>query len=170
MLFRSRLFPIGGFCSIAGEVYEDDTEIPKEKFMCNRPWIQRVLIIISGVVFNFILALFILFISGLIWGNVDTKPIIGELVEDYPMHSAGVEVGDKVLEINDFKTNNWERLSVALNLKNENKYYTFKVEKPDGSKKTYKVEPKIEKDKDDNEVAVFGFRAEIGRASCRERV
>lgn len=160
VLYSLRLFPIGGFCSIAGEVYEDDTEIPKEKFMCNRPWIQRVLIIISGVVFNFILALFILVISGLIWGNVDTKPIIAELVDKYPMHASGIEVGDKVLEINDFKTNSWERLSVALNLKNENKYYTFKVKKSDGTKKTYKVEPLIEKDKDGNEVPVFGFMAE----------
>lgn len=160
VLYSIRLFPIGGFCSLAGEVYEDDEEIPKEKFMCNRPWTSRVLIIIAGVVLNFVLALFILFISGLIWGNIDTKPIIAEVVEDYPMAEAGIEEGDKVLMINDFKTNNWEKLSLALNLKTKDNIYEFTVEKTDGTKKTYKVEPRDEEDEDGNKVPVFGFRAD----------
>ena len=39
--YNIRAFPIGGFVSMAGEVYEDDNEIPKEKLMCNKPWWTR---------------------------------------------------------------------------------------------------------------------------------
>lgn len=160
VVYSLRIFPIGGFCSLAGEVYEDDDKIPKEKFMCNRPWIQRVLVIIAGVIFNFILAILILFINGLIWGNIDTKPIIAQLIDDYPMIKSGIEVGDKVLEVNGHKTGNWERLSLALNLKSKSNVYKFKVEKKDGANKIYEVSPKIEKDDDGKKVPVFGFRAQ----------
>ena len=43
--YSIRALPIGGYVQMAGEVYEDDNKIPTEKFMCNRPWYQRVLIL-----------------------------------------------------------------------------------------------------------------------------
>ena len=42
--YNIRALPIGGFVQMAGEVYEDAEEIPKEKFMCNKPWYQRLCI------------------------------------------------------------------------------------------------------------------------------
>ena len=61
--YNIRAFPIGGFVSMAGEVYEDDdtNKIPKEDFMCNKKWWQRLLILAAGVINNFILAIIILF-------------------------------------------------------------------------------------------------------------
>ena len=45
IIYNLRAIPIGGFVSMAGEVYEDDDtkKIPKDKFMCNKPWYQRVI-------------------------------------------------------------------------------------------------------------------------------
>ena len=65
--YNLRAFPIGGFVAMAGEVYEDDNKIKKEKLMCNKPWLQRLIILVAGVVSNFILAIVVLFISALIW-------------------------------------------------------------------------------------------------------
>ena len=55
--YSIRAFPIGGFVQMAGEVYEDDNKIPKEKFMCNKPWWQKLIILLAGVTNNFIAAL-----------------------------------------------------------------------------------------------------------------
>ena len=61
--YSIRALPIGGFVQMAGEVYEDDDtkKIPKEKFMCNKPWWNRLIILCAGVFNNFILAIILLF-------------------------------------------------------------------------------------------------------------
>lgn len=160
--YNLRAFPIGGFVSMAGEVYEDDEskKIPKEKFMCNRPWWQRLIILVAGVVNNFILALVLLFISSLIWGGSSLKPIVKEAVSDYPMAEAGIVEGDKIVAINGHKTNSWDVAQIILVMKNKNDYYTFKVEHKDGSTDEYKVVPKVEKDENGNENKVFGIKIE----------
>ena len=45
--YSIRLLPIGGYVQMAGEVMEDDNKIPKDQFMCNRPWYQRLIILIA---------------------------------------------------------------------------------------------------------------------------
>ena len=65
IFYNIRMLPIGGFVQMAGEVYEDDTKIPKERFLCNRPWYQRLLILSAGVINNFLLALIVLFMMAM---------------------------------------------------------------------------------------------------------
>ena len=66
--YNIRAIPIGGFVSMAGEVYdsgevdENNKKIKKDKLMCNKKWWQRLIILVAGVVNNFILAIVILFI------------------------------------------------------------------------------------------------------------
>ena len=64
--YNLRAIPIGGFVSMAGEVYEDNSDISKDKFMCNKPWLHRIIILVAGVVNNFLLAIILLFIGALI--------------------------------------------------------------------------------------------------------
>ena len=61
--YTLRALPIGGFCALAGEEGEDDENLPKDKFMCNKPKIQKIFILIAGVTMNFITAILILFIT-----------------------------------------------------------------------------------------------------------
>ena len=63
--YNLRAFPIGGFVAMAGEVYEDDKKVDKDRNLCNRPWLQRLIIMVAGVMNNFILAIFILFLLAL---------------------------------------------------------------------------------------------------------
>jgi len=76
--YNVRAFPIGGFVQMAGEVYEDDKKIKKEQFMCNRPWYQRLAILVAGVFNNFVLALVLLFV-------IYRKMLIGK-IKDYFRH------------------------------------------------------------------------------------
>ncbi len=157
IIYSLRLFPIGGFVQMAGEVYEDDKKIKKEQFMCNRPWYQRVIILVAGVTMNFILALVLLFVQSLIWGNTELKPIIGTVAENYPASEAGIEVGDRIISINDHKTNSWDSVILSLNLKNKKDYYEIKVKKADNSIETYNIAPKEEKNEDGTTSKIFGI-------------
>lgn len=158
--YNIRAFPIGGFVSMAGEVYEDDEtkKIKKEKFMCNRPWWQRIIILVAGVVNNFILALVLLFAIGLIWGGDTSEPVVKEALDGYPMKEAGITAGDKIVSINGHKTPTWDVAQIYLAMNNKKDYYTFGVEHQDGTKSEYKVTPVKEKDKEGNETQVFGIQ------------
>lgn len=157
-LYALRLLPIGGFCAMAGEVEEEnDRKIKKNEFMCNKSKWQRFLILISGVAFNFILAILLLFVQSLIWGHNEQSSIVGTVPEGLPVSEAGIEVGDKILEVNGYKVNTWDKLTIVLNLKQKKDSYTFKVKKENGTIKTYEITPKIEKNKDGKEVKVFGI-------------
>lgn len=155
--YNLRAFPIGGFVQMAGEVYEDDKEIPKEKFMCNKPWHQRLIILIAGVVNNFILAIVLLFFYGLIWGVTSLKPIVKDVMADYPIAEAGIVSGDEIVSINGYKINTWDKAQIVLALKNKNEYYTFEIKHESGLTDTYKITPKTVKDeKTGEESKVFG--------------
>lgn len=157
-IYSLRAFPIGGFCGMAGEVEEiEDEQVKKNEYMCNKkPW-QKFEILVAGVAMNFILALVLLFVQGLIYGSANPAPIVGRLEQNYPISNAGIEVGDKILSINGKSTNSWDKITIALALKNNSDTYTFKVEKKDGQIKIYKITPKIEKNEDGTETKVFGF-------------
>lgn len=158
--YNIRAFPIGGFVSMAGEVYEDDetNKIPKDKFMCNRPWWQRIIILLAGVTNNFILAILILFISALIWGGSTLEPIVDTAVEGYPMAEVGITSGDKIVSINDHKVSTWDTAQIYLAMKNKNDYWLFGIEHEDGTTEEYKVVPKVETDEDGNETKIFGIQ------------
>ena len=88
--YSIRALPLGGYVQMAGEIYEDDDTkiIPKEKFMCNRPWYQRLVILVAGVFNNFLLAIILLIVIGAIWGSPSLNPEIGKVVEGYPAEKA----------------------------------------------------------------------------------
>lgn len=146
--YRLRLLPIGGFVQMAGEVYEDDNKIPKEKFMCNKPWYQRIIIIVAGVVNNFILALIILFVYALIWGAPTNNTKVYKVEKDYPMAEAGIVKGDYITKINGKKVSSWDKAQILLMVKSKNNTYKIEVKHKDGSFDTYNVKPKKIYDKE----------------------
>lgn len=103
--YSIRLFPIGGYVSMAGEQIETDPNVPEDRQMLNKTWLQRFLTIIAGVMFNFIFALILLFIIGLIMGAPNTKPIVGDVIDDSPADLAGLKEGTLIKEINGKKVN-----------------------------------------------------------------
>ncbi len=111
-VYGVRLFPIGGFCSMAGETVEEDADIPVHKRMQSKSWSEKFLTIIAGVMFNFIFAIFIFFIVGLINGNPNTKPIISYVSEEGPAYIAGLRSGDVIESVNGIETKNISRLMI----------------------------------------------------------
>ena len=155
--FCIRAIPLGGYVMIAGEDVEDK-DIPKDRQMCNKSFIQRFLVLFAGPFNNFLFAFVILLISAFIYGAYSTKPIIGKVAEDYPAYKAGIREGDLVLAIDGKKISNWDRALIELQL-NEGTSVNFEVQKTDGSIAKYDVMP-IKVTNDDGSASYkFGISA-----------
>lgn len=151
-LYSLRLLPIGGFCAMAGEVEQDDDELDADDFMCNKSKKEQFLILAGGVLFNFVLAIVLLFTMSLIWGHTSTDPIVGLAPKGLPVHDAGIRVGDEVVKLNGHKITSWDKLNVVLNLKTKDGLYNFEVRKKNGGIEKYTISPVEENDR-----LVFGI-------------
>lgn len=158
--YSIRALPIGGFVQMAGEVMEDDEKVDKEKFMCNKKWWQRVLILVAGVTMNFITAFVLLFIIALIWGAKSTDAKITGVMDDYAYQLSGGRANDVILSVDGKKTKTWDRAQILLTLDNKKEYYEIEVKHEDGKVETLKVTPTKEKDEEGNETKVFGVMVE----------
>lgn len=163
--YNIRAIPIGGFVSMAGEVYdsgevdENNKKIKKDKLMCNKKWWQRLIILVAGVVNNFILAIVILFVYTLIWSGGAITPKVLDVVADKPAAAAGLKSGDVITSINGYKVASWDKAQIILYYKNNNEYYTFEVKHTDGTKEEIKIKPEIIKDEETGaESKLFGIQ------------
>lgn len=160
ILYSIRALPIGGFVQMAGEIYEDDDtkKVSKEQFMCNRPWYQRLIILVAGVFNNFLLAIILLFAMALIWGAPSLKPVVYDVTDGYPAKEAGIKAGDVIKSINGSKVKTLDKTQLLLLLKTKDDKYQITVEHKNGQTATYEVVPKKEKNDDGDEVKVFGIQ------------
>lgn len=145
--YTLRAIPIGGFCMMAGEDLEDDDlkKIPKEKrLQAKKPW-QRFLIMFFGAGNNFICAVLLLFLIGLIWGGSSMEPVITSVVKNSAAATSGVEAGDRVLEINGHSIATTDDISLYLAIANPEEASDIKVRKENKKVETYSVQPKKKK-------------------------
>ncbi len=138
-----RLIPIGGFCSMAGEeVDEEEIKVPKKRrLQAKKPW-QRFLIMFFGPGFNFIFAVLILFSISMIWGSTSYDPIISSSDKNYPASTAGIEKGDRIIEINNKKVKTLDDAAIYLTIANHKEKTEIVVEKENEVEKEYKISPK----------------------------
>lgn len=139
--YSIRLFPIGGFVSMAGEDVEIDKSVPEEKQMYNKTWLQRFLTVIAGVMFNFILAIILLFIVALNTGAPTNKNYISEVSEGFPISETNIESGDKILKVNGKKVRNQDMLMLELTVYN-GKTINLTVEHKNKEVEVIKLKPK----------------------------
>lgn len=156
-MYCVRLIPLGGYVSMAGEEVDDDGEVPKDKKLYNKPWYKKLIIVLAGVINNFILAFVVLFVIALIYGSYSTKPVIGVFSKDSACQKAGFEIGDKIIKINGKRTRSWDDVTLRLILANSKKSQVFVLEDKDGNEKTIKVRPAKNKDKDGNVSYSYGI-------------
>ena len=156
--YNLRAFPIGGFVQMAGEIYEDDGEIPKEKFLCNRPALQRFCVLVAGVFNNFVLALLCLFIISFIWGPQNEKAIISGVQEGSAAEKSGIRSGDELIGVNNHDFSSWDVGQLYLYFKYDSNEYEFKLRREDGNIETIKITPNIETLDGGEERKVFGIQ------------
>ena len=129
-----RLFPIGGFVSMAGEEIEVDESIPENKRLDSKPAYQRFLIMIAGVTMNFLLAIVLYIFIGLF----NTVSIDNVYVTDSIIPN--LNNGDKIIAINDRFVNNYDKLALEITIAGD-KDYVMTIKDKNGNKKNIKINP-----------------------------
>lgn len=151
-----RLIPIGGFVSLAGEDADDNSKIPDDRKLYNKPVWQRFIIMVAGASMNFVFAFVILFIMALIYGGASMKPIIANVSEDYPAYTAGVEVGDKIISIDGEKTHSWSEVQLYISM-SKGEEMEFVLKSSDGEKRTVMITPVVVEDSEGNKSYLVGI-------------
>ena len=155
--YSIRLLPLGGYNALAND-NESFKDIKKEQILENKSYFKRFLVLIMGIIFNFILAIILFFINGLIYGSQVTDPYIGEVVLDSPAYNAGLLSNDLILEINGVKVSSFDDVLLETRFGEIKKEYLFLIKRGE-NKYQIILKPNIEKDSDNNEVPIFGFSA-----------
>jgi regulator of sigma E protease len=106
-IYSLRLLPIGGFNRMAG-MESGDLQDPRG--FNTRSVLQRMAVIASGSLMNFLLAiiLFIFVFMGI--GVPSNTTTIGGLLPGRPAEKAGFQVGDRIVSINNTNVNTWGQL------------------------------------------------------------
>lgn len=121
-LFSVRAFPLGGFCAFQGE---DGEETDPNSFNSKKPW-QRIIVLVSGALFNYLLAVILIIVGFFSFGQPCYK--MGAIVENeaYAVEYS-LQEGDVILGVQGRTVYFATDLIVALNDKSAGDKVTFDV-------------------------------------------
>lgn len=157
-IYSLRLLPLGGFNALASEV-ETSKGVRKEDILENKTHLQRFFVLIMGIVFNFILAIVLLFINGLAYGSTVTDPYIGKVLENSPAYEAGLKTDDLVLSINGKNVKSFDDVLLETKFTSHDTYEFLVLR--DGKEVKVDIKPNITKDEEGKEVREFGFGTSV---------
>ena len=127
--------PIGGYVKIAGMIDESmDTEFlnhePQPWEFRSKPKWQRAIVLSAGVIMNALLAIFIF------WGIIYyqgkyIRPItdIGYVTPNSPAAKAGLQIGDRILSINNLSIQQWDDIESSLYTESVTRDLTIQVQR-----------------------------------------
>ncbi len=108
------LVPLGGYVKMKGQDDSDPTKKSEDPDSYNvKPAWQRILILLGGPLFNFLLA-FVLYYAIALIGATAYQPIVGIVQPHSPAAEAGLKKGDRILAIDDRKIATWDALSESI--------------------------------------------------------
>ena len=127
-LYAVRILPIGGYCAMGED--EEATDSPAN-FNNKSVW-ARISVIAAGPVFNFILAL------------ICAAVLVGAVEADYPAAQAGLEAGDRIMEMNGKHIHLFKEIQV-YNQFHQGEDVELTYER-DGKEHTVTITPKLDED------------------------
>lgn len=129
-----KLLPFGGSCVMLGEEEASDDE---RAFNNKNVW-QRMMIVLAGPIFNFILAFFLsLFLVGFSGADV---PVIANVGDGTPAQEAGLMEGDRIIKMDGSRVYNYREIVYKMLLNKGGKPVTFLYER-DGEQKEVTITP-----------------------------
>lgn len=169
--YRLGVFPIGGYCKMRGEnEFEEAWKNRRDglardagTFLGARPP-ARIFVAFAGPLFNLIFAALVFTV---IWGTGFEFTTMGNRVvlvsdvfpdEDYPASRAGLKTGDRIIEINGKKVENYRDIQnlIAINAEKE---LRFAVLREDSGGRPQRIElliqPEMEKSSGAGRIGVY---------------
>ncbi len=109
--YQISMVPLGGYVKMIGE--EPGEKIPPElltRSFTAQSVKSRMGIVFAGVFFNYlfaVLAFIIIFMAGM----PTLLPEVGDVKPDYPAYQAGLQKGDRILDVNGTAVKKWDDLA-----------------------------------------------------------
>lgn len=110
-VYSLRALPIGGYCAMQGEdgktseaeqqrEFRDARGGEQDNFQAKSAW-RRLAIVLAGPLANFVLCYVILLVGAMAFGVVGNgnQPVVGILVAGSPAAVAGLQPGDRIVEL-----------------------------------------------------------------------
>ncbi len=109
--------PLGGYVKMAGENPDDQRSGSDDEFLSKPKW-QRFQVMIMGPAMNIILAIvvmtFVLYQGAEVPAYEQHAPVIATVSSDSPAERAGIEVGDRILEVSERPVETWEDFFISV--------------------------------------------------------
>ena len=109
-VYSLRWIPLGGYVALEGE----DKESEDKNAFSNKPCLMRIVVLVAGVTFNFILASVIFL--GVNFTNNTYGTRVTNLDQNSIAYEAGLRNGDKIVKIGDKKTHIYQDIALYNNL------------------------------------------------------
>lgn len=129
-VWKISAIPLGGYCQFLGDADESSStsdvdlskyteEEQKHLFATQTPY-KKLAIAIAGPLFNYLFAFITFFGLFYFVGSYDIPPVVSEVIKESPAEKAGIITGDKILEINGNKINDWSDISKEVSIAIDN--------------------------------------------------
>ena len=130
--------PLGGYVKFSEIDNQKNGVVPhtenNDMLFTEIPVFQRMLVVLAGPIFNFILAIAIFASLSFTLGSYKVESIVGTVLEGSPADKAGFLVGDKILSMDNVNVSNFNDLRRYIALRGDTDILT----------KIYRNEAKIE--------------------------
>ena len=120
-IFSVRLLPLGGYCAFHGE---DEENSDLKAFNNKKPW-QRIIVLVSGALMNYILALVLIMVSFAAYGETALCPV--DIVNEPIYYGYSFESKDVIIAANGKNIYLTTDLMNALNGKKQGDKVKFKL-------------------------------------------
>lgn len=148
--------PLGGYVKMAGDEPGEALKGERWEFL-SRKISERFNIIFAGPLLNYLLAFFIFSVI-FMFGSPTLTTEVGSLLNDYPAVKSGIEVGDKVIQVDGVDVKYWEDMTSIIHKHLEGPIKLKVLRK--GSAMDFQIQPIIRDVKDifgkTNRIALLG--------------
>ena len=168
-LYSLRGIPLGGFCSMTGEMPVDKEELDPEEletyeqakangrcFFQKSP-LKRLAVLVAGPLMNVALAVLAFILIFGIYGipvEQAQEAVIGELVPGEPAAQAGLQGGDEIIAIDGREVNDWQEMTQIIR-ENPEEELNLTILR-DGSVQEIQVTPALDEDSGHGMLGIFG--------------
>ncbi len=117
--YRVSALPFGGYVKMAGDNPAEDRSGAPDEFFSKPRW-QRTLIVLGGPTVNILTA--VLLLAGVFYVHyerpavLDEPPVVAAVLSESPAGAAGVQPGDRILQIGAGSTATWEDVGIETAL------------------------------------------------------
>ncbi len=137
-IWKVCLVPLGGYVKMFGDSsasstpdfrsIESFTKEEKETAFYTQPVLKRIAIVIAGPLANYLLAIIIISFFLITNGRSYNEPVISEVVKNSVAEKVGIIAGDRILELNNEKIDDFNQIRTVLALYQDDEI-TLKIDR-----------------------------------------